>query len=177
MNAFVSIVEKTAGYFIGVLALITFGEALLRYGFNKHIPDGFVIGQTMQGIAICWGIATATYADRQITVDILYELVGRRMRRAFDIVAHTINLLFLALFGSAMTFKVFDILQRRRDFQRTAHPDLDRLHVGLARHPGGGRRRGDPLVADGRRGRRPDAGVMCPSRRWSPSSAASRCWC
>ena len=52
-------------------------EAVLRYGFNTHIPDGFVIGQTMQGIAICWGIATATYADRQITVDILYEIVGQ----------------------------------------------------------------------------------------------------
>lgn len=111
MNAFVSIVEKTAGYFIGVLALITVGEATLRYGFNSHIPDGFIIGQTLQGIAICWGIATATYADRQITVDVLYELVGARFRLVFDIVAHTINLLFMSLFGYAITFKVYDILK------------------------------------------------------------------
>ena len=111
MNAFVSIVEKTAGYFIGILALITVGEATLRYGFNSHIPDGFIIGQTLQGIAICWGIATATYADRQITVDVLYELVGARTRLVFDIVAHTINLLFMSLFGYAITFKVYDILK------------------------------------------------------------------
>jgi TRAP-type C4-dicarboxylate transport system permease small subunit len=111
VNRFVAIVERTAGYFIGFLALVTVGEAILRYGFNSHIPDGFVIGQTMQGIAICWGIATATYADRQITVDILYELAGERVRRAFDVAAYTINLLFLALFGYAMTFKVFDILR------------------------------------------------------------------
>jgi TRAP-type C4-dicarboxylate transport system permease small subunit len=111
VNRFVAIVEKTAGYFIGVLALITVGEATLRYGFNSHIPDGFIIGQTMQGIAICWGIATATYADRQITVDVLYELVGARTRRAFDIAAHTINLLFMSAFGYAMTFKVYDILK------------------------------------------------------------------
>lgn len=111
MNAFVSIVEKTAGYFIGILALITVGEATLRYGFNSHIPDGFIIGQTLQGIAICWGIATATYADRQITVDVLYELVGARIRLVFDIVAHTINLLFMSLFGYAITFKVYDILK------------------------------------------------------------------
>jgi TRAP-type C4-dicarboxylate transport system permease small subunit len=111
VNAFVSIVEKTAGYFIGILALITVGEATLRYGFNSHIPDGFIIGQTLQGIAICWGIATATYADRQITVDVLYELVGAGLRRAFDIVAHTINLLFMSLFGYAITFKVYDILK------------------------------------------------------------------
>ena len=111
MNRFVAIVEKTAGCFIGALALITFVEALLRYGFNSHIPDGFVVGQTMQGIAICWGISTATYADRQITVDILYDLSGSRIRRGFDVAAYTINLLFMALFGYAMTFKVFDILR------------------------------------------------------------------
>jgi TRAP-type C4-dicarboxylate transport system permease small subunit len=110
VNRFVAIVERTAGYFIGLLALITFSEAILRYVFNSHIPDGFVIGQTMQGIAICWGIATATYADRQVTVDILYELSGRAVRRAFDVAAYTVNLLFLALFGYAITFKVFDIL-------------------------------------------------------------------
>jgi TRAP-type C4-dicarboxylate transport system permease small subunit len=107
----IAIVERTAAYFIGFLALITVGEAVLRYGFNAHIPDGFIIAQTMQGIAICWGIATATYADRQITVDILYELSGTALRRAMDVAAYTVNLLFLALFGYAITFKVFDILK------------------------------------------------------------------
>jgi TRAP-type C4-dicarboxylate transport system permease small subunit len=111
VNAFVTIVEKSAGYFIGILALITVGEATLRYGFNSHIPDGFIIGQTLQGIAICWGIATATYADRQITVDVLYEIVGPGLKRAFDAIAYTINLLFMALFGYAISFKVFDILK------------------------------------------------------------------
>jgi TRAP-type C4-dicarboxylate transport system permease small subunit len=111
VNRFVVIVERTAGIFIGVLALITFGEAVLRYAFNSHIPDGFIVGQTMQGIAICWGISTATYADRQITVDILYELSTSWLRRGFDVIAHTINLLFMALFSFAMTFKVFDILR------------------------------------------------------------------
>jgi TRAP-type C4-dicarboxylate transport system permease small subunit len=111
MNRFVVIVERTAGFFVGFLAIITFVEAVLRYGFNKHIPDGFIIGQLMQGIAICWGISTATYADRHIRVDILYEAVGPVMRRLFDIIAYTINWAFMALFGAAMTFKVFDILR------------------------------------------------------------------
>jgi TRAP-type C4-dicarboxylate transport system permease small subunit len=111
MNRFVATVEKTAGYFIGFLALITFSEAILRYVFNSHIPDGFVLGQTMQGIAICWGIATATYADRHVSVDIVYAFGSPRLRRAMDIAGYTINLLFMALFGYAMTFKVFDILE------------------------------------------------------------------
>jgi TRAP-type C4-dicarboxylate transport system permease small subunit len=110
VNRIVAIVERTAGYFIGILAVITFSEAILRYVFGSHIPDGFVVGQMMQGIAICWGIATATYADRHITVDIVYEFSGDRVRRFFDLVAYTVNLLFMTLFGYAISLKVFDIL-------------------------------------------------------------------
>jgi TRAP-type C4-dicarboxylate transport system permease small subunit len=109
VNRFITIVEKTAGYCVGALALITFSEAVLRYLFNSHIPDGFVIGQLMQGIAICWGIATATYADRHITVDVVYALVPGWILRIFDVVAYTINLLFMAAFGYAISFKVYDI--------------------------------------------------------------------
>lgn len=111
MKKFVIIVERAAGFFLGFLAIITFCEAVLRYGFNKHIPDGFIIGQLMQGIAICWGISTATYADRHIRVDILYEVVSPPVRRAFDLAAYTINFAFIALFGAAMSFKVYDILR------------------------------------------------------------------
>jgi TRAP-type C4-dicarboxylate transport system permease small subunit len=109
VDRFIAIVEKTAGYCIGLLAVITFSEAILRYVFSSHIPDGFIIGQLMQGIAICWGIATATYADRHITVDVVYAFAPGWMRRLFDVVAYTINLLFLALFGYAISFKVYDI--------------------------------------------------------------------
>jgi TRAP-type C4-dicarboxylate transport system permease small subunit len=109
MNRLISVIEKTAGYFIAALAAITFLEATLRYVFNSHIPDGFIIGQLMQGIAICWGIATATYADRHITVDIVYSVARPWLRRAFDIFGYTLNLAFLTVFGYATSFKVYDI--------------------------------------------------------------------
>ncbi len=111
MNKIVEIIDKIAGYAIGFLALITFSEALLRYFFSKSIPDGFVLGQMMQGIAICWGIATANYADRHITVDIIWEFLGPRAQWVMDSVAHTIHLCFMALFGYASSYKVFDILK------------------------------------------------------------------
>ena len=110
MEKTIETIEKTAGYFIGFLAILTFTEAVLRYGFSEHIPDGFVLGKTMQGIAICWGIATATYADRHITVDIVYLTASARMKRIYDVFGYTLNLLFLCLLGYAITFKVFDIL-------------------------------------------------------------------
>lgn len=111
MNRLISFVEKTAGYCIGVLAGITCSEAILRYLFKSHIPDGFVVGQTIQGIAICWGIATATYADRHITVDIVYSAGARGVRRALDTIGYSINLLFLALFAFAINYKVLDIMK------------------------------------------------------------------
>ena len=110
MHRIVTIIEKVAGYFIGFLAVITVSEAILRYGFNSHIPDGFVVGQMMQGIAICWGIATASYADRHITVDLVYTFARDSLRRLFDLIGYSLNVLFMAAFGYAITFKVFDIL-------------------------------------------------------------------
>jgi TRAP-type C4-dicarboxylate transport system permease small subunit len=110
-------VERIAGAAIGILALITVAEATLRYivaPYNPslgHLPDGFIIGQTMQGIAICWGIATAVYADRHVTVDVLYTFVGAAWKRVFDITAYTINLAFMATFGFMISYKVLDILR------------------------------------------------------------------
>lgn len=110
MQKTVTLIERIAAYFIGVLAVITFAEAMLRYIFRSHIPDGFIIGQTLQGIAICWGIATAAYADRHIAVDIIYTVGSSRLRRVCDVVAFTLNLVFLSAFGYAITYKVFDIM-------------------------------------------------------------------
>jgi TRAP-type C4-dicarboxylate transport system permease small subunit len=111
VDRFIAAVERTAGVFLGLVAAITFGEALLRYTVAKHIPDGFIVGQMAQGIAICWGIATATYADRHVTVDALYTVVGARWQRIFDVTAYTVNFVFFALFGFMITFKVYDILR------------------------------------------------------------------
>ena len=110
MDKIVRTIEATAGYLIGFLALLTFTEAALRYLFSSHIPDAFVLGKVLQGIAICWGIATATYADRHINVDVVYELASAGVRRVLDVIGYTFNLIFLTLFGYAITFKVFDIL-------------------------------------------------------------------
>jgi TRAP-type C4-dicarboxylate transport system permease small subunit len=111
LERFTLAVERTAGAFLGLVAAITFAEALLRYAFARHIPDGFILGQLLQGIAICWGIATATYAERHVTVDALYTVVGPAWRRLIDIAAYSVNLLFFAALALMMNFKVYDILR------------------------------------------------------------------
>jgi TRAP-type C4-dicarboxylate transport system permease small subunit len=111
VQRFVVIVETVAGYFIGLLAVITVFEAALRYIFREHIPDGFVFGQLLQGIAICWGIGTATYADRQIAVDVVYVLTPQPVRRALDMTGYTLNLIFMLLFAWGTTYKVYDTMR------------------------------------------------------------------
>ena len=111
MNRFLATVERAAGAFLALVALVTFAEALLRYSLARHIPDGFILGQLLQGVAICWGIATATYADRHVTVDALYTVVGARWQRVFDVTAYTLSFLFFAAFGCMINFKVYDILR------------------------------------------------------------------
>jgi TRAP-type C4-dicarboxylate transport system permease small subunit len=107
----VTVVERLAAYFIGLVAILTFVQAVLRYVFNAHIPDGFVLGQTLQGIAICWGIATATYADRHISVEVIWTMASSRVRRIFDALAYSLNLAFMAMFGTMISIKVLDILE------------------------------------------------------------------
>jgi TRAP-type C4-dicarboxylate transport system permease small subunit len=111
VDRFIAAVERTAGAFLGLVAAITFAEAVLRYSVAAHIPDGFILGQMLQGIAICWGIATATYADRHVVVDALYTVVTPLWQRIFDVAAYTLNLAFFAAFGFMITFKVYDILK------------------------------------------------------------------
>ena len=111
MERFIAAVEKTAGAFLGLVAAITFAEATLRYTLATRIPDGFIHGQTLQGIAVCCGIATATYADRHITVDVLYAAVSKRWQYVIDVAAHTLSLVFFAAFGFMINFKVYDILK------------------------------------------------------------------
>lgn len=111
MERFITAVERIAGAFLGLVAVLTFLEAALRYTSLGHIPDGFVLDQLLQGIAICWGIATATYADRHVTVDVLHSFASAGVRRVLDVVAYTLNLLFLAAFAVMINVKVWNTLK------------------------------------------------------------------
>ncbi len=44
-----------------------------RKVFNVNVPDAFDISKHLQGIAIAWGIAMATYYKSHVVVDVVYE--------------------------------------------------------------------------------------------------------
>ncbi|MZR11702.1 TRAP transporter small permease subunit [Maritimibacter sp. DP07] len=97
-------IEVFAGYSIGVVALLTFFEALLRYVFRVQIPDAYSFAGLLQAVAVFWGISTATYAGRHITVDILWEALPKSLARWIDVFAGLVSLLFFGLL-SVMLFR------------------------------------------------------------------------
>ena len=106
MDKFIRAVNTAAGMFLGCVAILTFLVALLRYAFSITIPDWFNLACMLQGIAIFWGIASTTHEGRHITVDGVWELSGPRMRRAIDLFADSVTLVFLAAFAWMLVYKV-----------------------------------------------------------------------
>lgn len=95
MKRLLSAVETLAALSLLVIALVTAGNVLVRYAFGWQIPDWFDGTQMMQGIAMFWGIALATYYGTHIGVDIVWEHLGLQGKRRMDLLATALTAAFL----------------------------------------------------------------------------------
>lgn len=95
MNRLLGFVEYTAAGFLLAVALLTFGNVIARDVLGAQIPDWFDLSKQLQGIAMFWGIAIATYRGGHICVDISWEHASARGRWWIDIVATAVTLAFL----------------------------------------------------------------------------------
>jgi TRAP-type C4-dicarboxylate transport system permease small subunit len=95
MKRLFSAIETVAALFLLLIALITAGNVLLRYAFSMQIPDWFDGTQMLQGIAMFWGIALATYYGTHIGVDIVWEHLGEKGQRRMDLLATALTAAFL----------------------------------------------------------------------------------
>jgi len=96
VERFIDGIERTAAIFLAAVTAIVFASIMLRALFSIGIPDWYDFSRLMLGVMIFWGIAGASYHNRHIKVDILWEWVGPRARRRIDIVAGVILFGFLA---------------------------------------------------------------------------------
>lgn len=87
--------ETVAAFFLLLIALLTAGNVLLRDVFSVQIPDWFDGSRMLQGIALFWGVALATYYGSHICVDALWEHLAPARRRWLDIVATLVTFAFL----------------------------------------------------------------------------------
>jgi TRAP-type C4-dicarboxylate transport system permease small subunit len=98
--------ERAAGLFLGAIALITFVSVSLRGTLGVAIPDGFDVSRLMLAIAMFWGIASTSYRNEHIQVDILWQMLPPAGRRRLDIVATAVTLAFMAVFAAMLGQKV-----------------------------------------------------------------------
>jgi TRAP-type C4-dicarboxylate transport system permease small subunit len=105
MKRLLAATEMTAAVFLLMIALLTAGNVVIRYLFNTQIPDWFDGSRMIQGVALFWGFALATFYGSHICVDILWEHVGARGKRWIDLVATAVMLVFTAVMGWMMWVK------------------------------------------------------------------------
>ena len=95
MKRALSATETVAAVFLLAIALLTAGNVLLRDLFSIQVPDWFDGARMLQGIALFWGVALATYYGSHICVDAVWEHLQPAGRRWLDIVATGVTLAFL----------------------------------------------------------------------------------
>ena len=95
MKRLLSGIETLAALSLLVIALVTAANAFVRYAFGWQVPDWFDGARMLQGIALFWGVALATYYGSHICVDALWEHLQPPGRRRLDLVATLLTLAFL----------------------------------------------------------------------------------
>lgn len=95
MKRVLAAIETVAAFFLLAIALLTAGNVLLRDLFAVQIPDWFDGARMIQGIALFWGVALATFYGSHICVDALWENLKPPARRVVDIAATVITAAFL----------------------------------------------------------------------------------
>ena len=96
MKRLLSWTETLAAMFLLAIALLIAMNVFLRDVLSYQIPDWFDGSKLLQGIALMWGFAVATYYGSHISVDIVWENLGTSGRRALDILSTAVTLVFLA---------------------------------------------------------------------------------
>lgn len=95
MRRVLAAIETVAAFFLLLIALLTALNVGLRDLLSVQIPDWFDGSRMLQGIALFWGFALATYYGSHICVDVVWEHVSPRGRRRLDLAATALTLLFL----------------------------------------------------------------------------------
>lgn len=106
MKRLLSATETAAALFLLAIALLTAGNVLMRDVLSVQIPDWFDASKLMQGIALFWGFAIATYYGSHICVDIVWEHLSLEGRRWLDIAGTFVTLIFLAVMAWMVWVKV-----------------------------------------------------------------------
>ena len=97
INRLLRFTETLAALFLLAIALLVASNVFLRDVLSIQIPDWFDGTKLLQGISLMWGFAIATYYGSHICVDIVWEHLGEKGRRALDIFGTSVTAIFFGL--------------------------------------------------------------------------------
>lgn len=98
LNSFAAWVERIAGVFLAAVTLLVFVSAGARYLLGSPIPDAHAFASLMLGVALLWGLASASWRDEHIAVDLVYMGMNDGLKRLVDVLGQLLILLFVGLF-------------------------------------------------------------------------------
>ncbi|MGE0565931.1 MAG: TRAP transporter small permease [Pseudolabrys sp.] len=108
IDRFIDGIEKTAAGFLAAVTALTFVSVFLRYIFIWSIPDSYDLISLGLGILIFWGIASASYRNEHITVDLLHGMAPPAIKKAMGLFADVLTLGFLVVFTWMVAIKVIN---------------------------------------------------------------------
>ncbi|MCR8828218.1 TRAP transporter small permease [Pseudosulfitobacter koreensis] len=100
-------IERIAAILLGLVTVSIVISAVGRYGFASPVPDAFDLSRLVLGVAIAWGIASLGFHGNHIKVDLLAHMLKGGMRKAINLFAWTVLLVFTCL----LSWKIFERLQ------------------------------------------------------------------
>jgi len=106
MKRLLSLTETMAAIFLLAIALLIATNVFLRDVLSIQIPDWFDGSKLLQGIALMWGFAIATYYGSHICVDVVWEHLDRNGQRALDVLSTVVTMTFLGATAWMVWFKV-----------------------------------------------------------------------
>ena len=113
MERIVRLIEIIAALIMAGVALFVFGGVVSRkLGYN--LPDAFEISKYLQGIAITWGFAVATYHGSHIVVDVVWELAGGKGRRLIDQFAWAVMIISCVAIAYAFAERIGSVVASGR---------------------------------------------------------------
>jgi C4-dicarboxylate transporter, DctQ subunit len=90
-------IERIAAIMLAAITILIVASAIGRYLFTAPIPDAFDLSRLLIGAAIMWGFASVGYRGSHIKVELFAEMLPDRYRRAVDLFAWTVLLIFTVL--------------------------------------------------------------------------------
>lgn len=108
----VDAIEWIASAFVLAMMVNTVIAVILRWFFAAAIPDYYDFGRFMLCILVLWGMATTGYRGGHITMDVVWALAPRTVRRAIDLFAELVSLAALVVLCLALLDQT---LQAHRD--------------------------------------------------------------